>query len=417
MRTHPLTVLMMAAAAVLASVSLFSCRYVERAGEPQWSKTYGYTKADTALAVDQSGDGGYFLAGYTKSKGAGNNDVWVLKLDSAGTVVWEKTFGESESEFAYAISRTPDMGCIVAGEKRIYNVLDDYNLTPSYKWDMYVIKLEASGATLWEKCYGGADYDRANAVIPATDGGYIVAGHTQSYADGYTPPPHNKKDIWIIKLDGSGEKTWEVVHGGKEADGINAIDRTPDGGYIAAGFTASYGQGGYDCEVLRLGPGGDILWEKAYGGTLPDAANCVRTTADGGCIVAGETWSYGAGKTDFWVLKLSQDGSVQWSRTVGGAGFERAQSVSQTVDGGYLVAGYTSSSGAGNKDVWTVKLDAQGTLLWSQTYGGASCDMAYSLKISDDQSYIVAGNTSSSGSGDIDAWVLKFARPGKVLVN
>jgi len=408
---------MTAAAAVLASVSLFSCKFVERAGELKWSKTYGYTKADTALAIDQSEGGGYFVAGYTKSKGAGNNDVWVLKLDSAGAIAWEKTFGESESEFAYAVSRTPDNGCIVAGEKRIYNVLDDYNLTSSYKWDLYVIRLDSTGATLWEKWYGGADYDRANAVIATGDGGSIVAGHTQSYADGYTPPPHNKKDIWIIKLTSSGEKSWEVVHGGKEADGINSIDRTPDGGYIAAGFTASYGSGSYDCEVIRLDASGNILWEKAYGGTLPDVANCIRSTTDGGFIVAGETWSYGAGKTDFWVLKLGQDGAVQWSRTIGGAGFERAQSVAQTGDGGYLAAGYTGSSGAGGKDVWTVKLDAQGSLLWSKTYGGKSCDMAYGLKITDGEGYVVAGNTSSYGSGDIDAWVLKFAKPGKELVN
>ncbi|MEN6473246.1 MAG: hypothetical protein ABFD81_04460 [Syntrophaceae bacterium] len=417
MRTHPLTAYVMAFMAALVSFGLISCKFVEQAGRLQWSKTYGYKEADTALAIDQSGEGGYFVAGYTKSIGAGNNDVWVLKLDSAGTVAWEKTFGEAESEFAYAVSRTPDNGCIVAGEKRIYNVLDDYNLTPSYKWDMYIIKLDASGATLWEKWYGGDDYDRANGVIPTADGGYIVAGHTQSYADGYTPPPHNKKDIWIIKLTGSGEKAWEVVHGGKEADGINSIAQTADGGYIAAGFTASYGAGSYDFEVLKLGSSGNILWEKAYGGTLPDVANCVRTTADGGYIVAGETWSYGAGKTDFWVLKLGQDGTVQWSRTVGGAGFERAQSVSQTSDGGYLVAGYTSSTGAGNKDVWTVKLDAQGALLWSQTYGGLSCDMAFGLKTTDDEGYIVAGNTSSSGSGDIDAWVLKFAKPEKAWVN
>ena len=255
-------------------------------------------------------------------------------------MVWEKTLGVHDfnvPEFAYAVKATPDGGCVVAGEARLYDPLDEAGLTSSYKFEMYIAKLDSTGTTEWEKRYGGADFDRANSITTTTDGGYIVAGSTQSFAEGYTtPPPHNKKDAWIIKMDKNGDKQWEVVHGGPEGDGINSIIQTSDGGYAAAGFTASKGAGLYDCWVVKLDSRGTIVWEKTYGGKNVDKANCIIQTSDRGYAVAGETWSYGAGRTDFLCLKITADGTLEWLKTYGGSKFERARSIRQTPDGDIL---------------------------------------------------------------------------------
>lgn len=411
---------MIALIAVLSIISFNSCNSNNNPDPPQetqWSKTYGYKHAESAQSIDQTTDNGFVVAGYTFSKGYGNNDIWIFKLDSSGNMLWDRTYGVSDGnnpDYGYTVKATPDGGCILAGEARLYDIGDEdwFLTTPSYKFNMYIAKISPDGYREWKKRYGGTDYDRANSITTTKDGGYIVAGHTQSFAEAYpspaTPPAHNKKDAWIIKMDSNGDKLWEVIHGGAEGDGINSIYETEDGGYIAAGFTASQGAGSYDFWVLKLGSAGIIEWEKTYGGEKADTANSIVQTSDGGYIVAGETWSFGAGQTDFYVVKLAADGAEEWSNTYGGAKFERARSICQTADGEYLVAGYTSSYGAGNKDFWIIRINSTGELQSWQTQGGTSCDEANSIRLTNDGGYVVAGNTSSQGAGDIDAWVIKF---------
>jgi hypothetical protein len=378
-------------------------------GDLEWSKTYGYANTDGAQAVVQANDLGYYVAGYTQSQGSKDAKIWVIKFNAQGNRVWDKYVGASQAPtFGYAVTLAPDGGCVAAGELRIYSVLDEVNLTSSYKYDMEIIKFSSSGSKVWEKHFGGTDYDRANAVITTKDGGYLMAGHTQSYADGGNPSPHAKKDAWIIKLSSSGSKQWQLIRGGSQGDGLNSVVQTSDGGYIAAGFTASQGAGSYDFYVMKVNSNGTFAWEKAYGGLYPDMANSIIQTSDGGYIVAGETWSFGSGNIDYLVYKLDSRGTVQWSKTYGGAGFERARAIRAIPGGGYLIAGFTDSSGAGGRDAWIVKIDASGNVLGSQTFGGKSCDEANGMAMTKDGGYVVAGNTSSSGSGEIDSWIMKF---------
>ena len=276
----------MALMIILSIIPLCFCGYTStntgnssvNADMHKWQKTYGQMGADSAQAIDLTTDNGYVIAGYTFQYWSGNNDMWVFKIDSFGALVWEKllgVIGADNPDYAYAVKATPDGGCVAAGESRLYDPLDEVGLTPSYKFNMYIVKLDSAGNTEWEKRYGGADYDRANSITTTTDGGYIVAGSTQSYAKGYIPPPHNKKDAWIIKMDKNGDKQWEVIHGGPEGDGINSIIQTSDGGYAAAGFTASSGAGGDDRWVFKLDSKGTIVWEKTYGGKHADIANSI----------------------------------------------------------------------------------------------------------------------------------------------
>ncbi|MDI6733382.1 MAG: hypothetical protein QME16_05630, partial [Planctomycetota bacterium] len=163
---------------------------------------------------------------------------------------------------------------------------------------------------------------------------------------------------------------------------------------------------------LKLTSTGSIDWQKTYGGTGSDSAQSIQQTSDGGYIVAGVTQSFGTGSADFWVLKLTSTGSIDWQKTYGGTGYDRANSIQQTADGGYVVAGNTTSFGAGSNDFWVLKLNNDGTVAWQKTYGGTGGETANSIRQTADGGYIVAGNTPSFGAGSADFWVLKLNPDG-----
>jgi len=361
-----------------------------------WAKTYGGGYADYATSIQQTSDGGYIVAGYTSSFGARWYDFWVLKLDASGDVVWQKTYGGNDDDWANSIQQTSDSGYIVAGGTWSFG---------AGNYDFWVLKLDASGDVVWEKTYGGGDWDDATSIQQTSDGGYIVAGVTSSFGAG--------GDAWVLKLDASGDVVWQKTYGGGYHDWANSIQQTSDGGYIVAGGTSSFGAGYDDVWVLKLNASGDVVWEKTYGGGDNDFARSIQQTSDSGYIVAGGTWSFGAGLTDFWVLKLDASGDVVWQKTYGGGGEDEARSIQQTSDGGYIVAGRTSSFGAGLWDFWVLKLDASGQVLWQKTYGGGSNDEAYSIQQTSDGGYIVAGLTKSFGAGG-SVWVLKLDASGNV---
>jgi len=368
---------------------------------PTWAKTYGGGDYDEAHSIQQTSDGGYIVAGYTQSFGAGFTDFWVLKLDASGDVVWLKTYGGEDDNEANSIQQTSDGGYIVAG--RTWSFGGGY----SY-YDFWVLKLNASGDVVWQKTYGGGDYEEAFSIQQTSDGGYIVAGETRSFGAG-------SADFWVLKLDASGDVVWQKTYGGGDYDYLTSIQQTSDGGYIVAGWTPSFGAGWKDVWVLKLDASGNVQWQKTYGGGSDDEANSIQQTSDGGYIVAGWTGSFGAGSYDFWVLKLDASGNVVWQKTYGGGNWDWANSIRQTSDGGYIVAGYTESFGAGGADFWVLKLDASGDVVWQKTYGGGNNDEeAYSIQQTSDGGYIVAGRTDSFGAGRDDFWVLKLDASGDV---
>jgi hypothetical protein len=224
-------------------------------------------------------------------------DVYVLKLDATGTKVWEKTFGGSYDDRAYCIQQTSDGGYIVAG----------YTWSSSEWEDVYILKLDANGNKLWEKTFGGSDNDGAWFIQQTIDGGYIVAGYTKSYGSGWY-------NAYLLKLDGAGNKVWEKVFGGSSWDEARSIQQTNDGGYIVAGYTSSFGAGSYDVYVLKLDTTGTKVWEKTFGGSYDDRAYCIQQTSDGGYIVAGYTWSPSEWE-DVYILKLDASGNKLWEKT------------------------------------------------------------------------------------------------------
>ncbi len=255
-------------------------------------------------------------------------------------------------------------------------------------------------AIVFTQTYGGADYESAESVQETADGGYVIAGSGQSYGAGYW-------DAWIVKTDAFGVLEWHNSFGGLYSDGGKSVQQTTDGGYIFAGSTTSFGAGSHDIRLIKTDALGDSLWTKTFGGTSYDIVSAVQQTVDGGYILSGQTGSSGAGSTDFWLIKTDENGILEWDETYGGVLADEAYSMQQTDDNGFIITGFTESFGAGSKDVWLIKTDENGTEEWDATYGDSGDDIAFSVRQTSDGGYIIAGETTSYGNGDYDVWLIK----------
>jgi hypothetical protein len=350
-----------------------------------FSKTFGGSKDDGAKAIIEA-DNGYIIAGYTYSFGAGNRDVWIIKIDKNGNKIWDKTFGGRKFDAISSIIKA-DNGYIIVG--------DTYSFGEG-KGDAWVIKIDKNGNKIWDKTFGGRKFDAIISIIKA-DNGYIIAGITESFVAGY-------RDAWIIKIDKNGNKIWDKTFGGSGYDEANAIIKA-DNGYIIAGYTDSFGAGSADVWVIKIDKNGNKIWDKTFGGRKDDEANAI-IKADNGYIIAGYTYSFGAGKKDAWVIKIDKNGNKIWDKTFGGSSYDDANAIIKA-DNGYIIAGYTASFGAGSADAWIIKIDKNGNKIWDKTFGGSDWDGADAI-IKADNGYIIAGYTDSFGAGVRDAWIIKI---------
>jgi len=310
-------------------------------------------------------------------------------------VRFAKTYGGTSDEGASSVQQTSDGGYIVVG----------YTTSFGTGYDAFLIKTDANGNIIWAKTYGGTSY--ASSVQQTSDGGYIVAGSTYSSGTG-------SNDIFLIKTDAKGNIQWAKIYGGTVSDFAFSVQQTSDGGYIVAGFTTSFGAGEADIFLIKTDAKGNIQWAKTYGGATDDGAFSVQQTSDGGYILAGGTNSFGTGEEDIFLIKTDAKGNVQWAKTYGGIGSEWASSVRQTADGGYIVAGTTTSFSAGESDIFLIKTDAKGNIQWAKTYGGATDDRAFSVQQTSDGGYIVAGLISSFGTGDWNIFLIKTDAKGNI---
>jgi len=399
-----------------------------------WERSYGGSGREDAASLEQTSDGGYFLAGSTYSDDEdvsgnyGESDYWVLKLDSTGEIQWENHFGGSDSDFATSAIQTADGGYMVAGGARSDNwdVLDNYGSR-----DAWLIKLDSSGSEIGNKNYGGSRVDLAKAIQQTRDGGYIVASYSRSQ-DLDVSGNLGGSDYWIVKLSSGGEIEWEENYGGSDSDIPVSIEQTNDGGYVIAGNTSSedgnvsVNNGYSDFWVLKIDPEGNELWEKTYGGSSTDVARSMQHTSDGGYILTGYSYSddgdvtgnYGA--SDYWVLKLDPEGQIEWEKNYGGSSHDFPGTVHQTSDGGYLVAGDSESEDGdvsgnyGARDIWIIKTDSLGNLLWEQNYGGSYRDRLADVKQLSNGTYAILGYIPSDdydtyeNPDDTDFWLMNI---------
>ena len=360
-----------------------------------FERTYGGVGFDRGQSVQQTTDGGYAIVGITRSFGAGSNDVYLIKTDSIGDTIWTRTYGGVDIDQGNSFQQTLDGGYIVVGSTRSFGVGN---------YDVYLIKTDASGDTVWTKTFGGIDSDIGSSVQQTPDGGYIIAGATSSFGFG-------SYDAYLIKADSSGDSLWTRTYGGMDNDQALSVWKTTDGGFISAGTTRSFGAGDFDIYLIKIDSSGDTLWTKTYGDTTLDHGYSVQQTADGGYIIAGNTVS-GNGFYDFYLLKTDALGDSLWTRTYGGSADDAAEFVRQTLDGGFILAGYTDSYGAGGSDVYIVRTNSSGDTLWTRTYGDSLSDAGKAVQQTADGGYIITGQAEpDSAPGNPDVYLIKMEEP------
>jgi hypothetical protein len=357
-----------------------------------FNKTYGEPDAETGRFVQQTSDDGYIITGDTDSFGAG--DVWLVKTDSTGKEVWNRTFGGTQGDRGNCVRQTTDDGYIITGKKD-----GDYDGIG----DIWLIKTDSTGNKEWDKTFGGEDEDNGFCVQQTTDGGYIIIGKTRSFGAG-------KSDIWLIKTDYTGNMLWNRTFGGIDSDGGFCVQQTIDGGYIITGNTeVDYFT---DVWLIKTDSEGNKEWDKTFGRKYFDNGLCVQQTSEGGYIITGYTHRFGTNDWDYLLIKTDSNGNMMWNITFGGREDDVSMYVQQTTDGGYILTGDTQSFGAGGSDFWLIKTDSTGNVLWNKTFGGTGNDYGYCVQQTTDGGYVITGLTSSFGAGSFDVWLIKTDKNG-----
>jgi hypothetical protein len=313
---------------------------------------------------------------------------------------WDRTYGETGRDGAISVIQTSDGGYALVGYTNSFG---------ADGLDSYLVKTDANGNMQWNKTYGGSNEDWAFSVVQTDDRGYAIAGTTTSFgAVG--------RDFWLVKTDANGNMQWNKTYGGTSDDQAYSVVQTSDGGYALGGSTGPSEPGNDDLWLVKTDADGNMQWNKTYGGTGDDRGGSMVQTSDGGYALTGYTTSFGAGDSDFWLVKTDASGIMQWNKAYAGTGYDGASSVVQTNDGGYAIAGDTIPFGAGweGEDFWLVKTDASGIMQWDKTYGGTKRDICYSVVQTDDGGYAIAGGTYSFGTGGEDAWLVKTDASGNV---
>jgi hypothetical protein len=343
--------------------------------------------------------GGYLLCGWTYSFGSGDANRYIVRTDELGDTIWTRTYGAQTAEDnGLKVKATFDGGFVVAG----YSV-------HSGRANVTLTKITAGGDSLWSKEYGGSLDDMAYAVDQASDSGFIIAGATYSFGAG-------RPNVYAVRTDAQGDTLWTRTYGGADEDYAFSVAATRDSGFMLCGWTRSSGAGMADIYLVKTDARGDTEWTRTYGGADDEYGHGVRQTADGGYIVGGSTLSFGAGLADFYLVRLDSSGDTLWTRTYGGDTSDLGHSVELAEDGGFMLAGQTSSFGAGSWDAWLVRTDSLGNALWTQALGDTGDDRCYSVQKTADRGWIVAGSTSSTGSGAFDAWLVKTDSAGRVAI-
>jgi Secretion system C-terminal sorting domain len=411
------------------------------AQEIEWQNTIGGSSVDELTSILQTNDGGYLLGGCSISSISGDKtescfgtyDYWVVKTDSFGNIQWQKTIGGVNSDKLTSMVHTTDGGYLLAG----------YSFSPITNGDndYLIVKLNSMGIILWTAHFGGDNEDNLFSAIQTTDGGYFLGGYSWSGVSGDKSEPFfGANDYWIVKTDSMGLMEWENTLGGVNFDEICTVIQTSDGGYLVAGTSDSWDSfdksenciGGKDFWIFKINSIGIIQWQNTIGGISDDRLHTVIKLNDNGYILGGYSFSdisgdkteNSKGLSDYWIVKVDSSGNIQWQKTIGGDLDDQLHSLNQTNDGGYILGGFSDSgiSGdktenqIGDKDYWIVKTDSLGNIQWQNTIGGSDIDVINSVIQCDDYGYLVAGSSRSDISDDkiennigfYDYWIVKF---------
>jgi hypothetical protein len=359
-----------------------------------WDKKIGGNQSDWGTSVQQTFDGGFIITGATRSFGADFVDALLVKTNADGDTLWTKIFGGPGRDEGLSVQQTADSGYIVFANKPVLG---------GVSWDVWLIRTDINGDTLWTRTFGDSAFDLLNDGKQTMDSGFVFTGYTESFGAG-------SNDVWFVKTDANGDTLWTRTFGGPQSEQGKAVQQTSDGGYIIAGYTASYGSGSPDFWLVRTDDAGDTLWTKAYGGNDWDICYSVQQTLDGGYIAAGSSASFGVGDHDIWIVKTDANGDTLWTRVIGGSENDEGRSVRQISDDGYIIAGYTESFGNGSREGWLIRTDANGDTIWSRVFGDDNWDQFRSVIQTSGSNYIITGEFESiTDPGQTDLWLIKTA--------
>ncbi len=384
---------------------------------------FGGSQNDSYRSVTATTDGGYIVTGYTQSidgditdKTVEEFDYWVVKYASDDTLQWSKTFGGSQDDRANQIIQTNDGGYALIG----YSKSNDLDVIGNQGLkDFWVLKLDASGSISWQKDFGFSGNDKGITLIQTTDGGYLLGGIIDVTASGGLGTDksmqinHAGGDYWVIKLDASGTKQWRKFYGGGQTDTLNDVIQTTDGGFLLVGDSDSNdvdinnNKGSYDFWIVKINNSGVLQWENSYGGTEIEKGYSITKTTDGNYVIVGDARSTDGdltnskGNADVWVVKINDNGSIIWQKNYGGSSFDNARSVVTATNGGFFITGSSrslnidASTNNGQNDVWILKISENGNLDWQKSLGGSEIEVGYGITQLQDGSIVVVGDTVS----------------------
>lgn len=407
--------------------------------QPLWSMHYGGSGNEQFQRLISSSTGGFVAVGYSESTNGdltgnrGGRDMWVVRLDSLGKILWQRNLGGSQDEVAKDVVELPGGDLLVLGSTSSV----DGDVTGNHgAEDVWLVRLDANGQIIWTRTFGGSLSESAERLLSTGDG-FLVAGYSQS-ADGDVPFNRGDFDYWVFKIDASGNLLWSNTYGGTLADWAYSITAADGGRFFVAGSTfsndgdVSGNQGFYDFWIIKINAQGQLIWDKNFGGSLEERLYTAHAAPDGGLLIAGTTLSTNGdipstfGSYDVWLLRLDPNGQILWNRSFGGAQEDRAFAVIPIEDG-WLIGAYTSSQNGtvaanyGIRDAWLLRVDDTGNLLWEKNFGGSADDRFYGLALTTSGGYAATGLSSSSdfdlngNFGQRDAWVIVL-RPDSLLV-
>ncbi len=425
-----------------------------------WDKTIGAMGNEQLAVAIATPDGGYLLAGHSSSNTSGDksenskgaSDFWIVKIDAQHNKIWDKTFGADKIDELRKAIPTPDGGYLLAGYSDS-NASGDKSENSKGYFDYWVVKVDNQGNKAWDKTFGGRWSDMLSSVISIPGGGYLLTGTSGSDASGDKSENNrgpNGVDFWVVRMDEQGNKIWDKTFGGDLDDVLQSAIAIPGEGFLLAGFSGSNISGDKsqnsigssdDYWIVKIDNGGNKIWDKTLGGSQLDRLQNVTLTPDKGFLLSGNSFSdasgdkseNGKGGWDFWVVKIDVTGRKVWDKTLGGVSHDEVVSVTSTNDGGYLLAGSSSSSASGDKteisngpddDYWVVKIDDQGNKLWDKTIGGNSYEWLSSSLLAHNGNYLLAGNSNSNASADksenskggTDYWIVELKEPSTPIV-
>lgn len=357
--------------------------------------TYGGIKSDRGYAMIRTADGGFAIAGYTESYSVGERDFWLVKTNETGVIQWNQSYGGAKDEEAYAIISTPDGGFAISGWTESFG---------AGSRDIWLVKTDSKGIMEWNETYGDDGSQGAGFVIKTSDNGYLLASSTRPLGI------NQDSDMWIIKTDVSGVALWNETYGGEENDYGHSVVSTADGGFAVAGSTESHGEGEKDAWLVKTNASGEIKWNETYGGEYYDEATQVIQTLDGGFALTGYTTSYGAGSGDMWLVKTNEKGKIQFNQTYGESHHDMAYALIQTSDGGFALTG-AYDPGTMLFDMWFVKTNSSGEIEFEIMFEGPLKEFGMSIIQISDVKYAIVG---VSGYTDEDLWIIIFSSESEI---